>query len=118
MLNNPHIKKYTVLNSNDTIKEQYTREPNDSDSSVVKDKQGIVSLPTFKGEWRKTPKEELDALNKEILEKRKIKREPRLKEMSEREQKENARRKALEEQLKLLNEELERRKKEEANGSR
>lgn len=61
---------YILYNSNDLIVEKWTRKPHMDDTKVKTNKDGVVTLPTFYGEWVQTPQEEVDNLNEAILAKK------------------------------------------------
>ena len=61
---------YIVYNSNDLIVEKWTRKPHMNDTQAKTNKDGVVTLPTFYGEWVQTPQEEVDLLNEAILAKK------------------------------------------------
>jgi hypothetical protein len=112
MLNNTNIRKYTQYNFDGTINVQYVREPNQKDTPAVYDDKGnIVSLPVFYGKWIETPQCEIDKLNEQIkLNKFSNGAKRPAKQLSEREKFENQHREDLKEQLRILTEELARRK--------
>ena len=113
MLENINIRKYTQYNFDGTINVQYVREPNQKDTPVVYDDKGnIASLPVFYGKWIETPQCEIDKLNEQIKLNNKLPNSSKrpAKPLSDREKFENQRHEDLKEQLRILTEELARRK--------
>lgn len=61
---------YLLYNSDDTIKEKWTRKPHMDDTKAQTNKDGVITLPQFYGEWVQTPRDEINKLNDIILSKK------------------------------------------------
>ena len=111
---------YIIYDINNLIVEKWSREPHANDTKAQTDKDGVVKLPQFYGEWVQTPQEEIDKLNESILAKKPNAVHKALhnsastseqvrpaKKLTQREILEQRTRQELEKMLKLLNEKKE-----------
>lgn len=66
------VKKYTILNQDNTIKEMWEREDDPRDYKET-DKDGKIVNHYF-GMWQQVPQDEIDRLNAELKENKRIKK--------------------------------------------
>lgn len=68
-INERNIHSYTEYSRDGLILKKYVRETTSSDTLAQYDHSGVSVLPQFFGEWRELSEKEIEALNKEIIEK-------------------------------------------------
>lgn len=123
MFSNPNIRKYTIFNPDDTIKEQYEREPHPDDIPATYNSKKELVPPVFNGAWVKVPDSKVAELNELIKAKNKNiykvlnpNKKKKLQTIEDREKSEAAKRDLLEKQLEMLEAELARRLENEKGG--
>lgn len=68
-----NLQIYIMYDNNGLIIESWKREPTDKDIKSIIVEEKVVQKPEFYGEWQQLSQEEVDKINKELIEKKKPK---------------------------------------------